>query len=46
PKKKNNIIYVARHYIEKNNLNNFNVRFDVASIDGESFSYIENAFQV
>ena len=44
--KRNNIIHVARHYIEKNNLNNFNVRFDVASIDGESFSYIENAFQV
>jgi len=44
--KRNNIIHVARHYIEKNNLNNFNVRFDVASIDGESFSYIENAVQV
>ena len=44
--KMNNMIYVARHYLKKHNLTNCNIRFDVASIDENAFSYIEDAFQL
>jgi len=41
-----NIISVARYYIHKNRLYNLNVRFDVASIDTDGLSYVEDAFQL
>jgi putative endonuclease len=41
-----NIFKVARYYIEKNEMREKNVRFDVASIDRGVIRYIENAFQV
>jgi putative endonuclease len=44
--KRNNIISVARYYLRSKNLMNCNVRFDVASLDGNAVSYIENAFQI
>ena len=44
--KRNNIIFVARYYIEKNHMHNCDFRFDVASVDYDSFTYIENAFQI
>jgi len=37
---------VARYYIHKNRLYNLNVRFDVASIDTDGLSYVEDAFQL
>ena len=40
-----NILKVARYYIELNKLCDKNVRFDVASIDGGVIRYIDNAFQ-
>lgn len=45
-RKRNNIISVARYYVNKNKLNDCNIRFDVASIDKNNVIYIENAFQV
>ena len=45
-RKRQNILKVARYFIEKNNLRNINVRFDVASIDRGVIRYIEDAFQV
>jgi putative endonuclease len=45
-KKKRNIISVARQYIKNSTLMNCNVRFDVASIDGNELRYIENAFHL
>jgi len=44
--KKKNIIYVAKYYIQTNNLYNYNIRFDVASISNGNIEYIENAFQI
>jgi putative endonuclease len=44
--KKRHILIVARYYIEKNKLQDINIRFDVASIDRGVVRYIENAFQV
>jgi putative endonuclease len=45
-KKKRNIISVARYYVEKKGLQDYNVRFDVASIDGNILDYVEGAFEV
>jgi putative endonuclease len=42
--KKRNIVSVARYYIQKKGLNELNVRFDVASLDGDTLDYFENAF--
>lgn len=42
--KMRNIVSVARYYIEKHRLYDYNVRFDVASIDNENLTYIEDAF--
>ena len=39
-----NVLSVARYYIEKHRLHDYNVRFDVASIDNENLTYIEDAF--
>ncbi len=44
-KKRRNIIESARFYIHKNSLYGTNVRFDVASIDGDKFTYVEGAFR-
>jgi putative endonuclease len=43
-RQKKNIISVARYYVEKKGFQDYNVRFDVASIDGRDFDYIEGAF--
>ncbi len=43
-KKIRNIIESARFYIHKNSLYSHNVRFDVASIDGNKLTYVEGAF--
>jgi putative endonuclease len=45
-KKKRNIISVARYYVGKKHLQGYNVRFDVASIDGNVLDYMEGAFGV
>ena len=45
-KKKRNIISVARYYVGKKGLQDCNVRFDVASIDGSVLDYMEGAFEV
>ena len=42
--KKRNIISVARYYIEKYGMYDYNVRFDVASLDGGKLQYFENAY--
>ena len=42
--KKRNMLSVARYYIDKHGLYDFNIRFDVASIDNEELTYIEDAF--
>jgi len=44
--KKENILQVAKYYIEKNNLKGCNIRFDVVSIEKDRIYYIENAFQL
>ena len=44
--KKQHIMIVARYYIDKNKLQDINIRFDVASIDRGVIRYFENAFQV
>lgn len=44
-RKRKNILGVARYYIQLKKLHDFNARFDVASINGTSFLYIEDAFQ-
>jgi putative endonuclease len=44
--KKRNIISVARHYIQRHNLYDCNVRFDIASLDGGVLHYFENAYGV
>jgi putative endonuclease len=43
-KKIRNIVEAARLYIHRYGLYNRNVRFDVASIDGERLTYVEGAF--
>jgi len=43
-KKKRNIIESARFYIHKNALYSHNVRFDIASVDGDKLTYVEGAF--
>ncbi len=43
-KKVRNIIESARFYIHKNSLYSHNIRFDVASIDGDKLTYVEGAF--
>ena len=43
--KKRNIISVARYYTQKKGLQDYNVRFDVASLDRGKLQYFENAFQ-
>jgi putative endonuclease len=43
--KKRNIISVARYYLQKNSMQDCNVRFDVASLDGGRLHYFENAFK-
>ncbi len=42
--KKRNIISVARYYTQKNRLYDYNVRFDVASLDRGTLQYYENAY--
>jgi putative endonuclease len=44
-KKRRNIQFAAVYYIERNRLYDCNVRFDVASIEGGTLHYIEDAFQ-
>ena len=44
-RKKRHILSVARYYMEKYNIQDINIRFDVASIDCDVIQYIENAFQ-
>jgi putative endonuclease len=44
-RKRRRIAGVAAHYISARSLSEVNVRFDVASLDGASLEYIENAFQ-
>jgi putative endonuclease len=43
--KKRNIISVARYYMQKNNMHDCNVRFDVASLDEGTLHYFEDAFR-
>jgi len=43
--KQKTIIQVARYYLEKHNITEALVRFDVASIDGNVVSYLEDAFR-
>ncbi len=43
--KQRTIIQVARHYMEKHCFPETLVRFDVASLDGDVVSYIEDAFR-
>jgi putative endonuclease len=42
--KQHNILSVAQHFIQSHGMQDHNVRFDVASIDGEKLQYIERAF--
>ena len=42
--KKRNIISVARYYMQKNRMYDYNVRFDVASLDSGTLQYFENAY--
>lgn len=42
--KQKNIINTALDFIEKNNLQNIDFRFDVIEIIGNNIEYIENAF--
>ena len=44
-RKQRHILDVARYYIQNKKLQDKNIRFDVASIDGDVIEYIENAFQ-
>ncbi|KPJ86933.1 MAG: hypothetical protein AMS17_10200 [Spirochaetes bacterium DG_61] len=44
--KQDNIIHVAKAYVQRNRLTSCRIRFDVASIDPDSFTYIEDAFQM
>jgi len=44
--KRENIVNVARYYIEKYNLMDCNVRFDVVSIEKGRMYYIQDAFQL
>ena len=44
-RKRRRIAGVAAHYLSARSLTEVNVRFDVASLDGASLEYIENAFQ-
>ena len=44
--KKKNIIKAAGDYLLSHSYGNYNVRFDVASIDEGKLSYIENAFDL
>ena len=44
--KRDNIIYAAKAFIQRNRLSCCRIRFDVASIDPDSFTYIEDAFQI
>jgi putative endonuclease len=45
-KKKQNILSVAMQYMGKKRLYNRNVRFDVADIEDNKLSYIEDAFRL
>jgi len=42
--KKRNIISVARYYMQRKRMYNYNVRFDVASLDSGTLRYFENAY--
>lgn len=48
-RKQNTIARVASHYLQKNNLHDVNVRFDVVSVSDENghftFDIFENAFE-
>ena len=44
-RKRRRIVGAAAHYLAEKSLTDVNVRFDVASLDGTSLEYIENAFQ-
>jgi putative endonuclease len=44
-RKRRRIAGAASHYLAANSLTEVNVRFDVASLDGGSLEYIEDAFQ-
>lgn len=44
PSKQRKIIMVAKEYIAKNQLIEHDFRFDIAVIDGNELTYIENAF--
>jgi putative endonuclease len=44
--KQHRIISVARSYISKRKLRDYNVRFDVACIEDDEIQYIEAAFQL
>ena len=44
--KKRNIVKSAMKYLLSHNYSNYNVRFDVASIDESNLVYIENAFNL
>jgi putative endonuclease len=44
-RKRRRILGVAAHYLAEKSLTDVNVRFDVASLDGSTMEYIENAFQ-
>jgi len=44
-RKRRRILGVAAHYLAEKSLTGVNARFDVASLDGPSMEYIENAFQ-
>jgi putative endonuclease len=46
PRKKQNILSVAMQYMGKRRLYNSNVRFDVADIEDNKLSYIEDAFRL
>lgn len=43
--KQEKLVLGAKWLLGQRKYQNFNVRFDVASIDGEELSYIENAFE-
>jgi Holliday junction resolvase-like predicted endonuclease len=45
-RKKQNILSVALHYMGKKKYYNQNARFDIASIENNKISYIEDAFHL
>ncbi len=40
--KRKRILKCAKYFIQKNNLDNLDIRFDVIGFEGEKFEWIEN----